>query len=173
LATVDVQPGETTQVELGKSDRTVILRLRCPAGWQRQSGWRVGVSIGTPTAFPPEDLVEAVRDHMQNPSIDMPSPVPPEEARRNQQTRMQWLRQNQALLSSVRSYLLKESGDGSWTADDVPSGSYVVRVFVRDTNGPAGPESWRGRFESPAVVPNNSTTSTLDLGDLPLQPAAR
>ena len=149
LTTVDVRPGETTQVELGKSNRTVRLRLRWPDGWQRQTGWRVGASIGTPMPFPPAEI------------------------RTNQQALQQWQRQNQALLSSSRSFPLQESGDGSWTADDLPPGSYLVLVFVSDTNSPAGPESLRGHFATPAVVPDDSSSSPLDLGELPLQPAAR
>ena len=151
LTTVEVRPGETTKVELGKSDRTVRLRLGWPEGWQRQSGWRVGASIGTPMQFPTEGIET------------------------NPQALKQWQEQNQARLSSASFFSLEESGTGSWTAGDVPPGSYVVRVFVfvRDTNNPAGPESLLGRFEIPAVVPEGSPSSILDLGDLPLQPAAR
>jgi hypothetical protein len=150
LIEVVVRPGETTQVELGKSDRTVVLRLRWPDGWQLQPGWRVGALICTPV------------------------PLPSRELRTNQPALWQWQRrpENQAASASARFFPLKEAGDGSWKAEEVAPGNYVVRAFVSDTNVPVGGDALRARFEAPAMVAEDSSGGELDLGELPLQPMA-
>ena len=150
LTTVEVKPGETTQVELGKSDRPVVMRLRWPDGWQRQPGWAMPAWIATPL------------------------PIVPAEIRANPPALAQWWSrpENQALLTTARAFPLRESGNGSWTAEDVPPGNFVVRVYVHDTNAPAGTDNLHGHFEIPVVVPDDSSISNFDLGELLLHPAA-
>jgi len=151
LTEMDVRPGETTQIELGKSDRTVVLRLRWPDGWQLQPGWRLGATICTPV------------------------PLPPPELRTNPPALLQWQRRpdNQAAFASAHFFSLKQADDGSWKAEEVTPGDYVVRAFVTDTNAPASADNLVARFEAAVVVAEEPSGGVLDLGELPVQPMAR
>ena len=151
LAELDVRSGETTQIELGKSDRRVVVRLRWPDGWQPQPGWRTLAVIVTPR------------------------PIPPEEIRTNQEALVQWQRrpENRAAFANLHLFPLKESDDGSWTADEVAPGNYLVRALLRDPNALAGKDNPPARFEAEVVVPDDPSGGTFDAGELPLQPAGR
>ena len=148
LTEVDVRPGETTQIELGKSDRTVVVHLRWPDGWQLQPVWRVAAMICTPV------------------------PLPPAELRTNHPALWRWQRrpEHQAASASARFFPLKAVGDGSWKVEAVTPGNYVVRAFVSETNNvPEGGDALRARFEAPVVVAEEASGSVLDLGEVPLQ----
>jgi hypothetical protein len=147
LTDVEVRPGERTWIEPGKADRSVTLRLRWPAGWQAEPGWQTWAMIGTPL------------------------PYPPLEVRTNQAASLQWTQrpENRAAFASARSFSLKDAGSGTWIGEDVTPGRYLVRVFVRDANGPQGADNLRARFEGPVEVPADSSTGPVDLGEIPLE----
>jgi RNA polymerase sigma factor (sigma-70 family) len=64
---------------------------------------------------------------------------------------------------------LKESGDGTWLAEDLPAGDYTLEASVQDS---AASEAFKARLQSNKTftVPGNTPTGTLDLGEIMLQP---
>lgn len=66
-----------------------------------------------------------------------------------------------------------ETAGGALVADDVPAGSYTVKVsaFQPSTNG--GPSLIQFQAEVPFTVPADPITGTLDIGEIVLQPSSR
>lgn len=145
LETLQARPGQTVFVEVGKDGRAVRLRLRGP-----QSAAPAG---GESFAFA---------------TIITPAPLPPAEVRNDAQALAAWQRnpEIQAAHRAVRSWPLKRVADGSWEAEDVAPGQYVIRAGYPSTAGAAYP----ALFEAPVVVPTGGVEETLDMGEIRLQP---
>lgn len=145
LETLQAQPGQTVFVEVGKDGRAVRLRLKGP-----QSAAPDG---GEPFAFA---------------TIITPTPLPPAEVRNDAQALAAWHRRPeiQAALMSARNWALNRAADGTWEAEDVPPGRYVIRAGYPSAAGAAYPVL----YEAPVVVPAGGAEATLDLGEVALQP---
>jgi hypothetical protein len=65
---------------------------------------------------------------------------------------------------------LKESGDGTWTAEDLPAGDYTLEAAI--TNSASTDEIPKPLLEAKTVftVPGNLPGGILDLGEIQLQP---
>lgn len=67
---------------------------------------------------------------------------------------------------SARNWALNRAADGTWEAEDVPPGRYVIRAGYPSAAGAAYPVL----YEAPVVVPAGGAEETLDLGEVALQP---
>ncbi len=57
----EIRPGETTKLELGVSNCTIIAHLQWPAGMSRNPAWRMDAGISTPMpSIPPEIMTNQV-----------------------------------------------------------------------------------------------------------------
>ncbi len=72
-------------------------------------------------------------------------------------------------LASLRSYRLTEAADGSFTAESVPAGDYVLNVSVSEAPTNGGQWNLRAQAHIPVTVPAEPASGTLDLGELPLE----
>jgi protocatechuate 3,4-dioxygenase beta subunit len=151
LETIQLQPGQTASVEVGKDARGVRLRLRWPEDSTPQPDERVGFA-----------------------SITTPWPRPPAEIRGNPQAVADWFRRpdvRAARPAVSRAFPLKQTPDGAWEAVDVIPGQYVVRSRLVAATGDAADESSSRLFEGPVVVPAGGESEMVDLGEIPVQPA--
>lgn len=146
LETLQARPGQTAFVEVGKDGRAVRLRLRGPQGTAPDAG---------------ETFTFA--------TIITPTPLPPAEVRNDAQALAAWHRRPeiQAALMAARHWPLKRVADGTWEAEDMAPGQYVIRAGYPSAAGAAYPTL----FEAPVVVPAGDAAETLDLGEIALQPA--
>jgi hypothetical protein len=146
LDTLQARPGQTVFVEVAKDGRAVRLRLRGPPGTPADSG--------EPFAFA---------------SIMTPTPLPPAEVRNDAQALAAWhqLPEIQAALMAARNWPLTRAADGTWEAEDVAAGQYVIRAEYPAGEGAACPAV----LEAPVVIPASDAGAVLDLGEITLQPA--
>ena len=144
---VDVHPGETLSVTVGAGVRSVTGRLRLPAGMERRSGERLFAFMHTPFPRPPAEVQNdpaALQTWAQSPEI-------------------------RALAQKARGYQLRENGDGSWSADEVTPGQYIVSV--RQMASQPDPNTKPMVAEIPVTVQEGA--EPLDLGELALQASAQ
>src|SRR5262249_39512591 len=103
-------------------------------------------------------------------SIHTPFPKPPPEVRHDAEALRKWGQsaEIQALAQKARGYQLRENADGSWSAEDVAPGQYVLTMGLMG-NAP-DPKAKPMAAEIPVTV--GEGTENLDLGELALQSVA-
>jgi RNA polymerase sigma factor (sigma-70 family) len=142
---VDVRPGETLSLTLGGGTRTVNGRIRLPAGMERRDGMRLFAFIHTPFPKPPAEVQNdpaALQKWGQSPEV-------------------------RAIAQKARGYQLRENADGTWSAEEVAPGQYIVSVSQM-ANQP-DPNTKPLVAEIPVTVQEGA--EPLDLGELALQAA--
>lgn len=149
LLEVDIRPGDTTTVTIGGTSYTVRARLQWPADLPRAANWRV---------------VGVVR------TSELPAP---DEARNNPQALAAWrnLPEVRGAFANQRFFPLTETTDGTWVAEDMPAGTYVLYVNAIEPTGTAGQFKQRARAEVPVMVPADPPSGVLDLGEVLMVPA--
>ena len=152
--------GKTTHIDLGGSGRLVTGKLSGATGSKGKVLWQ----------FASIDV-----------QADLPEPKPPPvpaEIDKNPQLRSVWLKTSpeartwqelkqfyEKLRRASPSFFATVAGDGSFHIDDMPAGSYVLRVYFVEHS--AGRLS-NYRFTVPPIDGNRSS-EPLDLGELTLE----
>ncbi len=142
---LELKPGETHRVELGKFDRTVRLGLRPPPGIQG------GIRFA---------------------AITTPGPLPPQEIRQDPAALQRWAQQPEirAALGKATQVPLKPTGDGRWESGEIQPGQYRVQAVVLPPGVEPGPSTVPTILMAPLLVPESAESGLLDLGDVLLQP---
>ncbi len=149
-ADVTVRPGQTAQVALGDSGATLTGRIRFET--PPAAGEKLSVEGGLHTVLPP-----------------LPGALSVEEARAYQQT-PEWKARNR----QMKIFAVNMAEDGSWSADSVPPGTYMLDVRASKF----GTHSW----ESPpiatgsaqVVVPEGATPETqITVDEVVLRPKSK
>lgn len=163
--TFEIQPGQTTKLDVGISNYTVVVHLQFPAGMSRDPAWRINAGIHTP----------------------MP-PIPPEiRTNRIAMTALWQSPEFKAAQERSHSYGGEVSDDGIVSFTDVAPGDYqlVVSVVSRDVKIPPGlspemlkqnpeiatgkPKAWA---QTQVTVPADPPSKPFDLGIIQLKPAS-
>ena len=144
---VEVTSGETKAVTIADTGSTVRATLRWPEGFVRDGSWRVWAMVSTPFPQPAPEVLsnpDALAKWRSSPEI-------------------------QAALAASRHYQFGENGDGSWQAEDVPAGDYVVN-FSAMKNGQTGIQSKDSLVGGvPLKIQADSPTDTIEVGELVLR----
>ena len=149
LEEIEVQAGQTAQLTLGAHARSIVARLRLPAGVQSEAETQVFGSVHTPFAMPPAEVQkdpDALQRWAQSPDV-------------------------QALRAKLRSYPLLQNADGTLSADDVPAGEYILSVHLMTKTGSDGALKAAGTAELPVSIPAGDAAQAFDAGEILLQPA--
>ncbi len=140
-------PGETVRVDVGKTDRRVVVRPRPADG--TPGGIRYAILGTFAPQLPPEARADpaALRNWMRRPEIV-----------RAQRTQ--------------RVFPLTRDPDGSWRGDGVRPGTYQLRVVLEDPSGNSSenrpPGSPPRILETSVVVKEGPTETVEDLGEIVL-----
>jgi protocatechuate 3,4-dioxygenase beta subunit len=150
IPAVEVKPGRTTRLELGRTGRPITGRVAIPEAIKAPSGSYLWGSIAN-------------------------SPQPPKPLEMlTIQERRQWTLEEQ---KSSRSYGLAFQPDGSFRAEDVPPGRYMVEAILigpdRRDQGQASRSL--GTVHHTIAVPERPgyTPEPYDVGLLPMEPEHR
>ncbi|MBL9137554.1 MAG: sigma-70 family RNA polymerase sigma factor [Verrucomicrobiales bacterium] len=141
---LDPAPGEALFLEVGRTDRCVSMRLILPA------------AVTSP-------IVSAV--------ISSPIPTPPAALGSNLEAFREWRSRPEvaAMIQAVRTYPMTRAASETWTAEDVPVGSYSVRVSTMDPSRPPEPgKSWPV-LQAAIEIAEGPADNVVDLGDLRLR----
>ncbi len=144
---VEVTPGETKTVTIADTGSTVRATLRWPEGFVRDGSWRVGAMVSTPFPQPAPEVLsnpDALAKWRSSPEI-------------------------QAAMAASRHYQFGENADGSWRVEDVPAGEYVVNFSAVKTGQTGIPSKDSLVAGVPLKIPADSTTATIDVGELVLR----
>jgi hypothetical protein len=147
---ITVKPGETTEVAYGGAGRPVVgkLVLSSPG---REVDWNQGFS-----------------------SLSTMFPQPPTKTRSQEEARA-WYNSPEvkAALENARHYALSMSPDGSFRIEDVPAGTYDLRINLSEPGGgQPGMGEPIGSLSKEVIVPEmpgGRSDEPLDLGELTLQ----
>lgn len=144
-AALDLKPGETHRVELGKHDRRIRVGLR-----------------------PPPGVPGAIRFA----GITTPGPVPPQDIRQDPAALQRWAQQPEirAALGRAMHVPLTPTGDGRWESGEIQPGQYRVQASVLAPGVEPGPATVPTVLTAPILVPESADPGPLDLGELLLQP---
>lgn len=137
--TVEVIAGETVKVTIGGEGRPVVGRFVLPADCNRPVNWSnaiVTLALKLPGPPRPEDFNEMIEQEKRAWNRAWRQS---EEGKAY--TKMEW--------EQVRSYAVKIDQDGSFRAEDVPTGTYQLQVTLGDTPG----VGWWSRRPGPSVEP--------------------
>ena len=149
LVTVEIRPGETTSVTFG-GGISVVAKLLFPAGLQPRRDWQLFGSVQTPFPTVPAAIAkdpEALRSYYQSPEFE-------------------------ALRKTARQYPAVIEPDGTFTADDVAPGNYLVRVHVVSAGVDNQPPQTIAQAVRPITVPGDSSGGTIDAGEILIEPAS-
>lgn len=148
LDDVEILPGNTTTVTIGGTGYTVRARLQWPADLPRAANWHVAGIVRTPV------------------------PLAPTETRNNPQALAAWRNRPEIRIAfaNQRFFPLAEKTDGTWVAEDVLAGSYVLYVGAIGPGETAGQFKERARAEVPVMVPADPPSGVLDLGEILMVP---
>jgi hypothetical protein len=151
----EIRPGETTTLNLGASNYTVIAKIHWPDGIRREPQWKIGAGLHTPM------------------------PVIPPEVMTNETARVAFLQTDEfkAAQQNARSYQATINGDDTLSVDEVRAGDYELGVFVFEMpNGNTAPGSYvqpRRLFQGTlnVTIPADPPSGNLDAGVIELQTA--
>ncbi|MCX7009709.1 MAG: carboxypeptidase-like regulatory domain-containing protein, partial [Kiritimatiellaeota bacterium] len=158
---VTVPPGQTVTIQVGGTGRAVVGRIVAPVGSTNGVNWpRVSYSgsIGLPQPAYPKDF-------------DSMSP----KEKRAWLDAWQTSAEGKAFIEAQRGrqilYVITVNADGSFRADDMPSGDYVLRVEAELTSkdNPGGQRTCVGKLRHPFTIPDipgGRSDEPLDLGTL-------
>jgi RNA polymerase sigma factor (sigma-70 family) len=165
---VAVKPGETAQVTLGGTGRPVVGKI-VVAGRDKPVDWTHDVqSLALKHATPPEPVLPK--------PFDFPSYEEYTAAveRIGVQNKPFWTsEEGRALQRAQRTYVLLFDKDGSFRIDDVPPGTYSLRITLTEptkTYSPLSQGTPIGTLESEVTVPEDSDDAAFDLGTLTITP---
>jgi protocatechuate 3,4-dioxygenase beta subunit len=167
--TVDVKPGQTTQVTLGGTGRPVIGRIKTIGAAETEVDWRRDVHTLNPN-LPPADI-----DKQAPYSRQFASNAERQKSFEEYQTksRAYWTsEEGRARQRESTSYVLVFSDDGSFRVDAVPPGSYVLRVAPTEPGEQQFQGKPLGNLQKEIVVPEapaNQRDTPFDLGTLELR----
>ena len=143
-AELDLKPGETHRVELGKHDRQIRLGLRMPPG---------------------------VPGAIRFAALTTPAPIPPQDIRQDPAALQRWAQQPEvrATLAKAIQVPLKLTTDGRWESGEIQPGQYRVHAALLPPGVEPGPSVAPIVLIAPIVVPETADPAVIDLGDLLLQ----
>jgi RNA polymerase sigma factor (sigma-70 family) len=147
LQEVVVPPGGTTNVVIG-SGYKVIAHVRWPAGLNMGEGTKTFAMMHTPAPLPPSNIMD------------------------DSAALAKWQQEHPEVVAAwknVKSYMMNDNGDGSWTAEAVPPGSYVFQVATMHESGKENPARLKGELN--IVVPSDPANGVLDAGEVVLTAA--
>ena len=160
---VHVEPGATARVQVGGTGATVTGRF----------------------VLPDSDSAVNWPKQMRFATLGTQSSPPPAPAGLNHEEWQQWetafwrSAEGRARVQAMRSYPLEITADGSFVAEDVPAGTYVLSAQLFDSPfDPRQPGGGHvlGSLRQEVTVPDlsgNSPTQTFDIGTLTIEPASR
>lgn len=144
---VEVMLGETKSVDIADSSFVVRATLRWPEGSMLNGSWRVSAMIATAAPQPAPEILsnpDALAKWRSSPEI-------------------------RAALAASRYYQFGENSDGSWQAEDVPAGEYLMNFSAVKT-GQVGVPGKDSLFAVvPLKIPADSPTDTIDVGAVVLR----
>jgi hypothetical protein len=172
-------PGETTHVDLGRTGRQIVGRLRMHPTAKSGNDWRMAMIM----------LQSRPHGAPERPKLPLPLWIDP---RKDQDAARSWLeswrlteegreyqQQMKRYADAVRgfkpvSYNGRVSPDGSFTFDDIPIGDYQLdaRAMAPTAGRPYGPGEMVARLEHDFVVPEvagNNASKPVGLGELMLE----
>jgi hypothetical protein len=166
-APVQVNPGQTTYVNLGGLGRPVIGHIVPPPGQTNEINMSNAHGLLQLKQFGEADIIrQAAEENVDQKTIE--------------QRQRQWYdgAAGKAYRQTHRAYWLRVKPDGSFRVEEIPSGSYEISVdlsepFVFDGSGDFKPPRRIGSLRRDVVVPEipgGHADEPLDLGDLELQP---
>lgn len=144
--TIEVQPGETASVTLG-GGISVSGRIRFPTDAKPDPHWDIFAGIHTPFPVMPAEFAgdpKAVRQFRQSPEF-------------------------QAAVKAARHFPAEVASDGSFIADDVAPGQYILRINVVAPRTENRPSTIVAQIMRPVAIPENSTADPFDLGEILLE----
>ncbi|HOK67481.1 MAG TPA: carboxypeptidase regulatory-like domain-containing protein [Anaerohalosphaeraceae bacterium] len=177
LTKIQVKPGQTVFIELGKEGRRVTGRLRLTEDMQGRSGEHISLSIqasvpqAEPKPFPdfempvdyflmtPEEQEQWIADLMKTPQMKA-------YYQKTDQTEKPFL-----LEAEVRA-------DGTFIADGVPPGSYILSGMVHRPGTVRDSVEWYFRslgkihtvFEVPPTAGEEDSGKSVDIGEIAVKP---
>ncbi len=165
---VAVKPGETAQVTLGGTGRPVVGKVVVP-GRDKPIDWTQDVQwITLKLSTPPEPVFPRPADFASE--NDFTAAV----QRTAEQNKPFWTSdEGKALQRAQRTYVPLFNADGSFRIDDLPLGTYTLRIALTEPSQDSSPFSPRtsiGALETEVTLPENSDNTPLDLGTLSLTP---
>ncbi|MCC7373405.1 MAG: sigma-70 family RNA polymerase sigma factor [Verrucomicrobiales bacterium] len=145
VKSMEFTPGESVSLELGRNDRSVAMRLIAPSV----------------EAHPIESAI----------LFSTPTPVPPPEIAGDARALLEWRRKPEtvSMFRAIRTLPLTRTKDGTWMADNVPPGSYVVRAGTLPPASAPTPGEIVRRFQGPIVVLEGQPENVVDLGEIRLR----
>jgi thiol-disulfide isomerase/thioredoxin/uncharacterized GH25 family protein len=167
--TVTVEPGKTAQVAVGGTGRAVVGRLNLPKEVTDRSGWIYSTcTLATKRDFP---------------KLDLPDNVKAMEPAERQQWYQDYMKSDagkayQAAVDKAqkehRQYAVVGQSDGSFRADDVPAGTYLLTIAISKTNpdGTCGPGDTIATASADVTVPEmpgGRSDEPLELPSLPMK----
>jgi uncharacterized GH25 family protein len=148
LQKIIVGAGETRQVTFGQNAHSIQGRIALAAGLPKDSETRIYAMVHTPIPKPPaaaQNDPAAMERWMQTPEI-------------------------QAIAAKAVAYPLMQDATGSWTADEVMPGDYVVTINVIGRTNQSEPAHVLGSTELSVAVPADAAVGAIDWGELTIQP---
>lgn len=97
-----------------------------------------------------------------------PRPMPSFSVATNPAARREWMNRPDVRAASRtgRSYPLRRGEDGSWSAEGVPPGEYLLHVGAG--SAPAGPAMRLPTAQATVLIPSGNPEEEVDLGDVPV-----
>ena len=166
---VSVKPGDTAQVTLGGAGRPVVGKV-VVAGRDKPIDWTQDVqsfSLKLPT--PREPVYPKQTDFASENEYIVAV------QRTAEQNKPFWISdEGKVLQRAQRTYVPVFDGDGFFRIEDVPPGTYTLKIALTEPYNTYTPRSSGtpiGSLETEVTVPENSDNTPLDLGTLSLTPA--
>lgn len=163
---VAVASGGTTQVTLGGSGRAVVGKVHV-VGRNKLIDWTQDVqsfSLKLPT--PPEPVYPKPADFASREEYMAAA------QRITEQNKPYWTSdEGKTLGRAGRTYVPLFNDDGSFRIDDVPPGTYTLKIALTEPSRSRSPFIQGipiGTLETEVTVPENTDNTPLDLGALPL-----
>jgi hypothetical protein len=163
---VTVTSDATARVVLGGTGRAVVGKVFAPPT-EKPVDWRNDVhSFSLKLPGPPQTVYPKPADY------DSESDYNAANRRIGERSRTFWRSEaGQAVLQAQRTYIPLFEEDGTFRIDDVPPGTYLLKVIVTEPSKtpspfPQGPII--GSLETEIVVPESAEHTALDLGTLSL-----
>jgi hypothetical protein len=168
---VAIKPGETAQVTLGGTGRLVVGKV-VVAGRDKPIDWAQDVqSLTLKLSMPREPIYPKPTDFASENEFTAAVQKLAEQNKRF------WTSdEGKARQRARRTYVPLFNGDGSFRIEDVPPGTYTLRIALTEPSKTYSAFRFSegtpiGALETEVTVPENSDNTPLDLGTLSLTPA--
>jgi hypothetical protein len=165
---VAFKPGYTAQGTLAGTGRLVLGKV-VVSGREKPIDWTQDVQLLTlKSSTPPEPVFPKPADFASE--NEFTAAV----QRIVEQSKPFWTsEEGKALQRAQRTYVPLFNGDGSFRIEDVPPGTYTLKIALTEPSqnySPFGQGTPIGALETEVTVPENSDDTPLDLGTLSLTP---